>query len=72
MSVTRKHMYRLNLISRNLELKHFLGTFLTFLNQPVPGNNNEKLPLGMMSMLPLRDSRLGNIHFKRKSHFRFR
>ena len=54
-------MYCLNFISRDLELEHIVSSLLTFLDQSMSCNNNEKLPLGMMPMLPFRYSRLGNI-----------
>ena len=57
MSVSRKHMYCLYLLARHLELQNFGGADSALLDKSVSANNNEKLPLGIVPMLTLGNTR---------------
>ena len=54
-------MDSLDLVSGNLKLYRFPGVDVTFLNQAVTGNHNEKLPLGIVPVLSLGDARTTDV-----------
>ena len=58
--ISGQHMDCLNMIAAHLKLDHFIRPDLPLLNQPVPRNYNEKIPLGVVPMLTFRDAGLGN------------
>lgn len=60
-SPTRNHINRFNLISANLKFHSFPCVDISLLNQTMAMYNNELFPLGVVPMLPLGDSGLGNI-----------
>ena len=62
--VSRKHMDSLDAISAHLELDHFIRPDLSLLDHTVTRNYNEELPLCVMPVLSLGDTRLGNVHRK--------
>ena len=62
MRVSGEHMNCLYLLAAHLEVEHFFRADLPLLDQRLAGNHNEEFPLGMMPMLTLGDSGLGDIH----------
>ena len=57
----RDHINCFNLISADFKLCRFTCMDIPFLNQSMPGHNNEQLPLGIMPVLPLCDPRFADI-----------
>ena len=55
------HVDGFNFVSRNLKGYFFVGVDIALLNQRATGNNNEKLPFGIVPMLSLGDTGLGDI-----------
>ena len=60
--VAREHVHGLNLVAAHLEFHHLVGADLAFLNQGAAAHHNEEFPLGVVPVLALGDSRLGNVH----------
>ena len=55
------HVDSLNLIPGNLKLHRFPGVDIPFMNQAVTGDHNEKLPLGVVPVLPFGDTRAADV-----------
>ena len=55
------HVNSLDFIPGNLKLHRFPGVDIPFLNQAVTGDHNEKLPLGVVPVLPLGDARTADV-----------
>ena len=51
----------LDLVPRNLKLHRFSGVDISLLNQSVTCHHNEQLPLGVVPVLPLGDSRTADV-----------
>ena len=58
----RQHVDGLDLVARDLELDHLIGADLAFLNKAMPRYHNEEFLLGVVPVLPLDDTGLGNVH----------
>ena len=59
--VSRQHVHSLDIVARDLEFDHFVGTELAFLDQAMAGDDDEELPLGVVPVLAFGDARLGNV-----------
>ena len=61
MRIPRQHVHRLNLLSADLKLQHFIRPDLSLLNQAVTGDNDKEFPLAVVPVLALRDPGLRDI-----------
>ena len=59
--ISGKHVNRLDPISTDLEFDHFIRADLSFLDQAVAGDDDEELPLGIVPVLSLCDTGLGDV-----------
>jgi len=59
--IARQHVDSLNLIPKDLELYDLVGAQLALLDQPMAGDYNEELPLGVVPVLAFGDARLGDV-----------
>ena len=66
----RQHMNGLRLLAPHLKFQHLITADAALLNQGVACNNNEKLPLGIVPVLALRDAGL-SVKLPRASSFFF-
>lgn len=55
------HMYRFDLVAGHLKFHRFTGIDVALPDPTMPGNNNEQLPLGIVPMLPFRDTRTAEV-----------
>ena len=61
MSIARQHVNALDIITCDFELYHFICTQLALLNQTMTRHHNKELPLGIVPMLSLGNTWLGDI-----------
>ena len=55
------HVNSFNLITGNLKLHSLISVDIPLLNQAVTGHHDEQLPLGVVPVLPLSDTRAADI-----------
>ena len=53
MRISGQHVNTLDVITAYLKLYNFIGTNLTFLDQPMSSNHDKELPLGVVPVLTL-------------------
>lgn len=58
MGIAGEHMDGLDVFPVHVEVQHFVGIDLTLLDQPFPGDHDEKLPFGVVPMLSFGDTGL--------------
>ena len=57
-----QHVHRLDVVSIHLKFQNLIRADFPLLNQAVAADHHEKLPLGVVPVLALGDSRLGDVH----------
>lgn len=60
--IAGQHMHCLDLLTRDLELPNLVAADAPLLDEPVPRDDDEELPLAVVPMLPLRDAGLRDVH----------
>ena len=59
--VAWKHVYCLDLITRNLEVEDFVRAYSALLDKSVTAYDDEELPLGIVPVLAFGDARLADV-----------